>query len=200
MICERVAPASLFTAVAVGSRLPQRASKPSSGFATIRYRPQTTFAAPCCLLYWNLLISTALLGTMQESFIQILEGAMLICFGISWPIDIIHTLRVKHASKKSLLFLVLIIVGYSAGLAAKCCRSSLGHQPIEPVTWLYVVNVALLTIDLALSWYYQRVDAASMTHVASIDEAGQRGHASGQTARSAFPQPEAEHCQVPQLS
>jgi hypothetical protein len=91
----------------------------------------------------------------MEPCAQILEAVMLICFGVSWPIDIVHTLRVKHASKKSLLFLALIIVGYTAGLGAKFVRSSLGRQPLELVTWLYAVNILFLVIDLAVSYYYQ---------------------------------------------
>ena len=69
---------------------------------------------------------------MHETYIQMLEGIMLICFGISWPIDIIHTLhQIKHSSKKSLLFLMLIILGYVAGLTAKCFRSTVTGQPLN---------------------------------------------------------------------
>ena len=92
---------------------------------------------------------------MHDTFIQLLEAVMLICFGISWPVDIMHTLRVKHGSKKSLTFLALIIGGYGAGIASKCVRSTGGGQPLEPVTWLYATNVALVAVDLALSYYYQ---------------------------------------------
>jgi hypothetical protein len=92
---------------------------------------------------------------MHDTFIQLFEAIMLICFGVSWPIDIVHTLRVKHASKKSLTFLALIICGYGAGIASKCVRSTGGGLPLEPVTWLYAANVALVMVDLALSYYYQ---------------------------------------------
>lgn len=107
---------------------------------------------------------------MHEGFIQVLEATMLLCFGISWPIDIVHTLRVKHASKKSYMFLGLIITGYLAGLAAKCVRSSLANQPLEPVTWLYVANVVFLVVDLAISFYYQTISAANGALV-GFDEA-----------------------------
>ena len=92
---------------------------------------------------------------MNDTFIQLLEAVMLVCFGISWPVDIVHTIRVKHASKKSLAFLALIICGYGAGIAAKFVRSAGGGQPLEPVIWLYAANVVLVAIDLALSYYYQ---------------------------------------------
>jgi hypothetical protein len=98
---------------------------------------------------------------MFESLIQILEGVMLVCFGVSWPIDILHTVRLRRASGKSLLFMVLIIVGYLAGLGSKCLRSIAGHRSLEPVTWLYVLNVLLLAVDLALSYHYQKQEAAA---------------------------------------
>ncbi len=92
---------------------------------------------------------------MHYTSIQLLEAIMLICFGISWPVDIVHTLRVKHGSKKSLAFLALIICGYGAGIASKCVRSAGGAEPLEPVTWLYAANVALVAVDLAVSYYYE---------------------------------------------
>jgi hypothetical protein len=111
---------------------------------------------------------------MSASLIQILEGTMLVCFGISWPIDILHTLRVRRASGKSLLFMALIILGYLAGLASKYLRSVVGHQPLEPVTWLYALNTVLLLLDLALSYYYQRQEVAGVTSIAQSGESGEK--------------------------
>lgn len=107
---------------------------------------------------------------MHDNFIQLLEAVMLICFGISWPVDIVHTLRVKHASKKSLAFLALIIGGYGAGIAAKYVRSAGGGLPLEPVTWLYAANVALVAADLALSYYYQVRGAGDGPQLVAFEE------------------------------
>jgi hypothetical protein len=107
---------------------------------------------------------------MNDTFIQLLEAVMLVCFGISWPVDIVHTIRVKQASKKSLAFLALIICGYGAGIAAKCVRSTGGGQPLEPVTWLYAANVALVAIDLALSCYYQLRPAGDGRPIVALTE------------------------------
>ena len=107
---------------------------------------------------------------MHDTFIQLLEAAMLICFGISWPVDIVHTLRVKHGSKKSLTFLALIIGGYGAGIASKCVRSAGAGQSLEPVTWLYAANVALVAVDLALSYYYQVRGAGDGPQLAAFEE------------------------------
>ena len=90
-----------------------------------------------------------------DTLVQILEGTMLICFGASWPIDIAHTLRAKHTSRKSLAFLTLILCGYAAGIVSKCVRGMGGGLRLEPVTWLYVVNAILVAIDAALLYYYQ---------------------------------------------
>ena len=95
---------------------------------------------------------------MPDISVQILEGVMLVCFGASWPIDIIHTLRVRRASGKSLLFMGLIILGYLTGIASKFCRGSVSSQPIEAVTWLYAFNAVLVAVDLFISGYYQRLE------------------------------------------
>lgn len=93
---------------------------------------------------------------MSESMVQIFEGIMLVCFGISWPIDILHTLRLRNASGKSLLFMALIILGYLMGVASKFIRSHVGDQPLEPVTWLYAFNAVLVLADLVISGYFQK--------------------------------------------
>ena len=53
---------------------------------------------------------------------ELLEAAMLICFGISWPIDIIKAIRTKRIEGKSLAFMAIIAVGYCCGVAGKFSR------------------------------------------------------------------------------
>jgi len=98
---------------------------------------------------------------MSEALIQILEAAMLVCFGVAWPIDILNTLRLRSASGKSLLFMAIVIVGYLAGIASKFLRAEVGGATLEPVTWLYGVNAALVALDLTISYYYQVWPAAT---------------------------------------
>ncbi|MEN6406946.1 MAG: hypothetical protein ABFC77_10805 [Thermoguttaceae bacterium] len=93
---------------------------------------------------------------MSDSLIQILEAAMLLCFGVSWPIDIVHTWRAKNVSGKSFWFMAIILAGYLAGIASKFLRAEVHHQPLEPVTWLYAANTALVAIDLIVSRRFRK--------------------------------------------
>ena len=49
----------------------------------------------------------------------ILETAMLICFGCSWPINLVKNYKCRSAKGMSLPFILLLIVGYVAGICAK---------------------------------------------------------------------------------
>jgi len=81
---------------------------------------------------------------------NILEGTMLICFGASWPMAIIKTIRVKNPAGKSFMFLTLILIGYIAGSLAKWL-----YFPQDPVIFLYLLNTVMVGTDLSLSLYYK---------------------------------------------
>ena len=50
---------------------------------------------------------------------EILEILMIVSFGISWPMNVIKSYKVRTAKGKSVAFLCLIIIGYIAGIASK---------------------------------------------------------------------------------
>ena len=56
---------------------------------------------------------------------ELLEITMLLCFGASWPMNVIKSWRARTARGKSLAFLCLIEVGYVAGVASKLCCFSM---------------------------------------------------------------------------
>ena len=87
---------------------------------------------------------------------QLFEAMMLVCFGVSWPVAIVRTWRARRVEGKSGLFLVLILVGYLAGIAAKFLRpAGAGGWP-EPVTALYALNAVLVGIDLGLYLHFRK--------------------------------------------
>ena len=92
----------------------------------------------------------------SASIAQLFEAGMLLCFGMSWPVDIIKALRTKRTEGKSLGFLVLIFVGYISGLAAKLLRAAHAEAWPEPVTVLYAVNAVLVAVDIALYVHFSR--------------------------------------------
>jgi len=93
---------------------------------------------------------------MTESAAQCFEAIMLICFGISWPLDILNTLRIKQSTGKSQAFMALILVGYTAGIVAKVIISRANGAPLQAVTWLYALNMLFVIVDIVVSRYYAR--------------------------------------------
>lgn len=80
---------------------------------------------------------------------SIWEIAMLVCFAASWPAAIVKTWRAKNPAGKSILFAVLIILGYVAGAVHKIIYSR------DAVFWLYVFNGLLVSADLVLVLRYR---------------------------------------------
>jgi hypothetical protein len=76
------------------------------------------------------------------------EIVMLICFGLSWPISIVKSLRTKVVIGKSPLFLGIICVGYLSGIAHK-----LFHSP-DWIISLYALNLLLVAADMVLYFRY----------------------------------------------
>ncbi len=79
---------------------------------------------------------------------------MLFAFGFSWPFAIMRTYRAKRVDGKSPQFMVIVIVGYLCGIAA--------HLVEGTKLWLvavYLVDIALVSTDLALYFHYLKRNA-----------------------------------------
>ncbi len=87
---------------------------------------------------------------------ELLETAMLICFGLSWPINLIKSIKAKTAKATSLKFLLLITFGYLCGIAAKL----VSHQ-INYVLIVYILNIAVVGANLVVYFINRRYDAAT---------------------------------------
>jgi hypothetical protein len=79
---------------------------------------------------------------------KIFEIGMLVCFGISWPISMIKSIRTKLVIGKSPLFMAIVILGYIFGFTHKC----INH--FDWVSWLYALNGILVAVDLMLYYKY----------------------------------------------
>jgi phage shock protein PspC (stress-responsive transcriptional regulator) len=78
---------------------------------------------------------------------SIFETVMLICFGAAWPASIYRSYVSRTTAGKSIVFLVVIFVGYLAGIAHKFTHD------LDGVTWLYALNAVMVFADILL---YQR--------------------------------------------
>lgn len=84
---------------------------------------------------------------------HVLEAAMLICFGLAWPVANLRMLQTGKAQGKGLPFTFLVLTGYISGAAAKLVLAA-QDAPLAAVFWLYVLNAASVALNLALQWHY----------------------------------------------
>ena len=80
----------------------------------------------------------------------IFEMVMLVCFGLSWPINMMKAYKARTAKGTSLPFLLLIITGYLGGIAAKIISGSINYVLI-----VYLINLAIVLLNLAV--YFRNV-------------------------------------------
>ena len=85
---------------------------------------------------------------------EIFEIIMLICFGMSWPLNVIKSYRSRTTKGKSLLFLIFIISGYIAGIIGKLVSGQFKWY----VLFFYVLNLTMVSADLALYFRNRRLD------------------------------------------
>ena len=76
----------------------------------------------------------------------ILETAMLICFSCSWPINLVKNYKCRSAKGMSLPFILLLMVGYIAGISAKFILGVNVHNAYVLV--VYLLNLAMVTANL----------------------------------------------------
>ena len=72
-----------------------------------------------------------------------LETVMMVCFGCSWPLNVIKAYRARTAKSTSLPFILLIISGYIAGIFAKVLSGQITYVLIA-----YVVNLLMVFTHL----------------------------------------------------
>lgn len=77
---------------------------------------------------------------------ELLETTMLICFGCSWPINLIKNYKCRSAKGMSLPFILLLIIGYIAGISAKLIVGINMHNVY--VFLVYLLNLGMVTANL----------------------------------------------------
>ena len=95
----------------------------------------------------------------MNNLAQILEAVMLVCFGCSWPINLRKNYRAATAKSMSLGFILLIIVGYIAGITAKILMGRINY-----VLAVYVLNLAIVTVNLVVYFINRNLDKAATLH------------------------------------
>ena len=81
---------------------------------------------------------------------SILETVMLVCFGFSWPLNVLKAYKAKTAKGTSLPFVLLIITGYIAGISAKLISGQVNYVLIA-----YILNLAIVSLNVIV--YFRNV-------------------------------------------
>ena len=81
---------------------------------------------------------------------SILETVMLVCFGFSWPLNVMKAYKAKTAKGTSLPFVLLIIIGYIAGISAKLISGQINYVLIA-----YILNLAIVSLNVIV--YFRNV-------------------------------------------
>ena len=82
---------------------------------------------------------------------SIFEIIMLSCFGLAWPFSIYKSYTSKEIKGKSAIFLIILLIGYIAGIIHKLLYSRDG------VVFLYMLNFLMVSTDLALFYRNKKI-------------------------------------------
>ncbi len=78
---------------------------------------------------------------------------MLLCFAASWPFNIARSYISRTAKGKSIVFEVIVEVGYFFGIANKIVNDQINY-----VIAFYVLDIVLVAADMALYFRNRRLD------------------------------------------
>ncbi len=84
---------------------------------------------------------------------SVLETTMLVCFGFSWPMNVIKAYKARTARGTSLPFILLIIAGYLAGIAAKLLTGNINYVLVA-----YLLNLAIVMTGVIVYFRNKALD------------------------------------------
>ncbi len=98
------------------------------------------------------------------TFATILEIGMVLCFGISWPFNIVRAYKARTAKGTSISFTLLIAIGYVCGIVSKICSAAeKGAGYWKPLTILafvfYFINLVMVSAGILIYFRNKRLDA-----------------------------------------
>jgi len=84
--------------------------------------------------------------------LSIFEIIMLICFGAAWPFSIAKSFKSRQTGGKSLMFLLVVLVGYGMGILHKA------YYHYDVVIGLYAFNGLMVCADILLFFRNKRLE------------------------------------------
>ena len=87
------------------------------------------------------------------------ETMMLVIFGCSWPANIYKSITSRTTLGKSLLFEILIVIGYLFGLTAKLIIFN-RTGVLQFSFWFYILDILMVCTDMILYFRNLKIDRA----------------------------------------
>lgn len=85
---------------------------------------------------------------------SIFEIGMLVCFGAAWPASIYKSYKSRSTEGKSILFLIILFVGYIFGILHKLINKN------DYVIFMYILNSLMVFTDILLYFRNKHIDKA----------------------------------------
>ena len=92
---------------------------------------------------------------------DVLELLMIVCFGVSWPLNIVKAWRARTAKGASVFFYCLILAGYLFGITSKIIKLRNGVSTPGYVWFFYILNACIVSIGIAVWFRNRRLDKAA---------------------------------------
>ncbi|MDD3238481.1 MAG: hypothetical protein PHW47_00030 [Lachnospira sp.] len=99
---------------------------------------------------------------------NIMEMMMVVCFGISWPLNIAKAWKAKTAKGTSVLFYFFIWIGYVFAFIGKFVMISMHSEQAWYVTvpwyvmFFYVVNIAMVSCGIVIYYRNKMLDSQTV--------------------------------------
>ncbi len=83
---------------------------------------------------------------------SIFEIGMLVCFGAAWPASIAKSYRSRSTEGKSIVFLIILFIGYIFGILHKLIYR------YDIVIFLYMLNSLMVFTDIVLFFRNKKIE------------------------------------------
>ena len=89
---------------------------------------------------------------------DVFELLMIVCFGVSWPLNIYKAWKARTTKGSSVQFYFLILVGYLFGITSKIIKLNNGISTPWYVWFFYILNSVIVTIGILIWFRNRRLD------------------------------------------
>lgn len=89
---------------------------------------------------------------------DVFELFMIVCFGISWPLNIYKAWKARTTKGSSVPFYFLILAGYLFGITSKIIKLSQGISTPGYVWFFYILNSVIVATGIAVWFRNRRLD------------------------------------------